>query len=463
MIWRARAKRARVWGARLPLLLLWWAPATGWAQDAAVATSAPATTSSTTEAQLMATQLYTDDDLTDRHLSFTEVRGLLHSNRLFGVDHLGLIFDGRFRKGWTAETSDFADIMRAYVQVGDDSTRFRFALGRLTLSHIGAARVDGALLGARLGSVLASLFGGLSPHPFTGAVDPRFVIGGAGYDFKAPDLNHAGGAAVQLYDGGLDRLYLSERVYVLFSPEWLLFGSAVIDLVPPRGLLGDLAKKSAEEQSALERIDLTQAHLMLRYRPSRTIDFTLSANHFHTILPNRWWTDFIAEERARRGFIIDGFDPLGTRRSSARLLTNVHLGDVFTPYLSLRYDRRHLDPAQGYEVTLGLKLLPGTVSYADLSATQRRFFAAENQLLSMAVGTMVGDVLTLDAQGSAMRTRSLAGGDPILIYDFGATVGAELSGLGLAGMRAMVAYQGFLEPEIGYHVVFAQLGYRFRG
>lgn len=441
------------------------APARGWAQDAAASASASVgvATSSATEAQLMVTQLYTDDDLTARHLSFTEVRGLLHTSRLFGVDHLGLVFDGRFRKGWTDETANLGDVLRAYVQLGDDSTLLRLAVGRLALSHVGGARVDGAQVGLRLGNTVASLFGGLAPHPFTGAIDPDFLTGGLGYDFRAPDLNHGGGAAVQLYQGGLDRLYLAERFYTMFGPDWLLFGSVVVDLLSPRGLIGDLARKPAEEQGAIERLDLTQAHLMVRWRPTRLIDFTLSGNHFHTIIPNRWWADFVEQERARRGFVIDGFDPLGTRRSSARLVTNLHLNDVLTPYLSLRYDRRHLDPAQGYEVTLGLKLLPGTVSYADLSATQRRFFEAENQLVSMSVGTVLLDLITFDAQASAMRTRALAGGDPILLFDFGATAGVDLTGVGLTGVRAMVAYQGFLEPEIGYHVVFAQLGYRFRG
>jgi hypothetical protein len=245
----------------------------------------------------------------------------------------------------------------------------------------------------------------------------------------------------------------------------VLYGNTVIDFVTPSGFLGDLSSTPRESQTMIERIDLTQGLATLRYRPSAAIDFSWSATHAHAILPNKWWQDWTSAERARLGFTVDGNAPLGSRRTSARMITNVHVTSELTPYVVVRYDRRHEDHADGYETQAGIKYADFSFGYVDVSGAYRRHFEATNQLASMQVGLDLAEGVNLDAGVTALRTTPDSGEAAMMLYDLNAAASLELSAIdpSLQGIRLLGMVQTFVDPEMLFHVLYLRVGYRFRG
>jgi hypothetical protein len=417
-----------------------------------------------TELRIDVGQLYTVDDLTDRHVSFTEARGTFDVVRTPGDARLELRFDGRSRLGWSAITDHRVELNRLSVAYGHRDKKWLITVGRQVVDAVSAARVDGGQAELRLGEggrLLA--FGGLMPHPLSGAFDQRFVTAGAGYEYRDAALNHSGGAVASIYRGEPDRIYLTERLYWRIGPQWLVYGHLVLDLISARGFLGDLLSRETGDQSALERIDLTSANASVRWRPGNLVDFTLSAHHNHTLLPRTWWADYLEEQRAERGFVLDGVDPVGTRRSSARLVTNLHLSALVTPYLALREDLRHEDSALAHEIVVGVKLDDLDLGYLDLSATGRDVFGTGALLGRLAAGTSFDRGFGLDA-GAAILRAELPGLGPELLIDLDAALWLDLKTLAepLGDLRILAVYQAFIDPEVVLQAFFLRLGYRWR-
>jgi hypothetical protein len=187
-------------------------------------------------------------------------------------------------------------------------------------------------------------------------------------------------------------------------------------------------------------------------------DVSVGVTHFHAIVPNRWWRDWLEAERERRGFAVESEAPLGARRTSARIVTNLHATRSFTPYAVGRYDRRHDDPADGYEATLGLKYDAGELGYADVAVTERRHFEADSRLAGLSFSFQLAELVTLDAQGTAMQTTLRATESTLMLYDVGGGLWLDLRTM-LDGLRVFGQYQAFIDPELTYHVFFARLSY----
>lgn len=422
-----------------------------------------------TDLRLDLGQLYSADDLTGRHLSFSELRGTIDARRELGEGRIELHLDGRGRLGWTDVTTQRGDVSRAFLTFGSKDDGWSASVGRHTIDAAHSARVDGASIEVALSDRLHGVaFGGAAPHPITGALDPRFLTAGAGYDLRGTTLQHSGGVVASWYRGGLDRLYLSERVYWRASEQWILYGQAVIDLLSTSGFLGDLAGMPREEQRGLARIDLTQANLTVRFRPVAALDLSLNGAHHHALLPNLWWQDYLEQERARRGFVLDGAEPAGSRRSTVRAVAELHLGPVFTPYVIARGDHRHDDGASGWEGTLGSKLDLPELGYADLSGTLREVFGAENQLGALVVGSSFASAFGFDLSATMLRVVPVplegAAASAELLYDLGAALWLDLHAIAdpLGNLRLMALYQAFVDPELVFQVVFLKIGYRFR-
>lgn len=394
------------------------------------------------ELRLDLSQLYSLDDATGRHLSFSELRGTIDARRVSGGTEWAFSFDGRGRYGWTEITAALADVNRAYVSVSGQD--WALALGRQVITPANGARVDGASAELAFSDEIRGLiFGGAMPHPLTGALTEDLLTAGAGYDARFSTFEQSGGVVASWYRGEVDRIYLTERVSWRPDAAWLFFGQVLLDLVSP--------------------IDLTQANVTLRWRPSLLFDLSLQGSHFHTLLPNLWWQDYLERERARRGFVIDGIDPVGSRRSYLRAVFDLHLSPNVSPYLVLRGDRRHEDGTNGSEATLGLKLNDFELGYLDLSATLRDYFGAPSQLAIVSAGTELSDAIGFDASFSALRVPWMAG-EPELLYDLNAALWMDLRAIAepLGDIRLMAMSQTFIDPEMTLHIFYLRLGYRFR-
>jgi hypothetical protein len=259
-------------------------------------------------------------------------------------------------------------------------------------------------------------------------------------------------------------MYVSERVFWLPSRTWQVHGFALVDLFAPKGFFQDLLKSQADAMPAVvDRMDLTSAHLTIRFQPGSALDISLYGAHNHTILPHLWWVDYLALERARLGFVLDGLEPVGTRRSTARLLMNLHITPFVTPYAVARSDYRHEDHAKAYEGTAGLKIDLPDIGYLDASGSIRDFFGTRNQIASLAIGTNFGTAAGVDASGSALRVES-PGTPWELLYDLGGTMWVDLKALfaPLGDVRLMATYQAFIQPDVTFQVMMIRLGYRFR-
>lgn len=416
--------------------------------------------------------MYSLDDATDRHLSYSELRGSIDGRRDVAGGRVELHIDGRGRYTWTDVSTNRLDLTRANVVFGAADAGWSVALGRMSVDAVASARVDGASVDVRLIPELHLIaFGGLMPHPVDGSPNVDFLSFGVGYDARHASIEHAGGVALNLYKGGLDRLYATERFYWRISPMWQLHGFMILDFVGVSGLLGDLALLPPDQQSSLQKIDLTSADLTLRFAPLKQLDFALSGSHNHTLLPNLWWQDFIAEERVRRGFVLDGPQPVGTRRTNARLVMNVHITPSVTPYIRGRFDARFEDGKKGYEGAVGLKLDDVDLGYIDISGTVRSLFGNENELVGLAAGTSFANALGLDVTVNGLRVvlapdpnNAAASAGPQLLLDVGASAWLDMKVLApaLGDLRLMATYQAFIASDLTFQAGFVRIGYRFR-
>jgi hypothetical protein len=380
-------------------------------------------------------QFVTDDSASDVNRIFTDLRLEAAATHLFTLEGLALHLDGRGRYAFDEHTERRYDVTRAYVQYGED-TSWSVGLGRIPILEIGTASVDGAR--AAIGLVdlaILSLYGGLIPHPITAAPNVDFYGGGAAYEIRHDVVRNAGGAHVQLYDGALDRVYASERIFLRFGSWLSIFANGIVDFVTPEG------------------VDLTNLLGVVRVRPVDFIDFTISASHVHAILPNKWWQDWIEQERARLGFTLDGPLPVGTRRTNTRLVTNLHVLDFLTPYVSGRFDVRHEDGARGWEARGGVKAAQSDLGYVDLFGAYRDYFGAAHQIGGLQIGWDGYAYVGVDAGGSVLNVEDIG-----LLYDVNAAIYGNLG-----PVRLTAVYQVFIEPELVYQLFFFRAGYRFEG
>ncbi|MEQ9501647.1 MAG: hypothetical protein RIT81_32550 [Deltaproteobacteria bacterium] len=390
-------------------------------------------------------QLQTVDNVSDRRISFSEARTTFDGATELGPTQLGLHVDARARRGWNEVTADRLDVQRLYARYGTDETPFVVDVGRVVVRPVASTLVDGARVGGRIVEGLDwTVFGGARPHPFTLAFDPSFLGGGAGYAHRLDGIRHEGGVSAQFYEGDVDRVFITENVYAALGQQWYVFGNAIVDLA--------------------DGFDLTHGTLGARYRPNATLNTTVSVVHVHAIVPNRWFADWVAQERNRLGFTIDdSLLPVGTRRTSGRLRANLTIVPGLTPYASGRYDHRHEDSASGYEGRVGVKLAHVTLGYLDAGGALRDYFGAKTQLASLQLGTSFLDgLLNLDGGGAAMRTTAV---QARWLFDLNGTVWLDAGAIDetLAGLQLMGLYQAFVDPEMTLHAMFLRVAYRLRG
>ncbi len=433
-----------------------------WTSRLAAALAAPAATSKEsaeiTTGRLDVTQSYSADNSSDLHLVLTDLQATVDWRESGPAPQLELHLDGRARQSWNELRDDRYRLTRLYLQYGAPTRGWHVLLGRHSPLMVPTAQIDGALLGTRAGNTVLAAFGGFLPHPLTESPNLDFAGGGFGYDFREALTNHAGGVMVQTYRGALDRAYLSQRSYLVQGPL-IFFGSAVVDFMAPRGLLADVNDLPPDSQSALDRIDLTQAQLVSRLRPSRAWDLALTLSHVHTLLPNLWWQDYLTELRQERGFDLDAAAPLGTRISTAKLVGNLRLASRFVSYLGVRYDHRHLPAAEGYETRAGLKWADGA-SFTDLGYAFRPHFSARSHLAYLRLGTSLKTQVGLEGGATAMRSTSYATHEERWLFDVDASGWVAFDKLG-QGARLAAVYQGLVDDGHWLHLVMAQVGYRF--
>lgn len=433
---------------------------------AAVASDEGAGSSPALDGRVDMSELYTFDDMTSRHISYSELRGLLDATTDTGPFDGSVHVDARLRHAWNDQSVRDDNVSRLYLQLGDEESAWSVIGGRHYVNAITATAVDGVSVSRRIAAGWHALvFGGLRPHPLSTAVDPRFTTAGVAYERRDKDVTHAGGLAVQGFSGQLDRAYLSERAYVKFGPAWLGYAQGVVDFLAPAGVIDDLHLRQRSRNDAVHGLDLTQAQAQLRYRQIELVDLSLVVSHAHTIVPNRWWQDWLRHEREIRGFAVDSNDAVGTRRSTATLTTNLHASRALTPYVVLRYDVRHSDRQQGYEARPGLKWAFGAAGYLDVSVSQRQYFGVTHQQGAATLGLDLSRQVSFELGGSVMRQeRPAAPAAPaaLWLYDAGAMVRFGLGAVAseLEDLELLAQYQGFLDDQMLFHLMMVRLGYR---
>jgi hypothetical protein len=319
---------------------------------------------------------------------------------------------------------------------------------------VASAEVDGLKLERRLGArTSVFVFGGLVPDPITEDFNYHFAGVGAGYEFRGAASNHGGGVFTQLFDGAIDRVYLTQQSYLRLTRDLSAAAFVLVDLLQRDGLVALAGDR---------HLDLTSAYGLLRYRPFKWLDVSVSVNHNHTILPGRWWYDWLNQRRRAIGFVLDGLDPVGTRVTSVRGTANFEVTRTLVPYVQVRGDWRHTpDTADGYETRAGLKWRPAW-AFADLSYAWRDHFGTQSHLAALRLGA---DKVYWGGEAGLMvlRARPDAGGPASLAYDVNAVAWVALPRLFGTRHRVhlLLEYQAFIEPAITMHIGMVQLGYRF--
>lgn len=435
---------------------LWLTAAAARAQDPGVSASVAESTAPATEAhaRIDLSHTVTADDVTTRHLSFTDLRVTADAVRR-GDMQLSARLDARLRKASDAYTADRFTPTELYARLGAETDTWRLTAGRQIMRQFGSAEVDGVAVERRLTETLnAVAFGGLQAHPLTGDFNVDFATAGVGVDQRSATTNHAAGAILSLHLGSLDRLYLVDRLILNLSREWLVVSDVIADVFAPKGLL-----PLSPEGSGGPSLDLTSFNGLVRWRPIPLYTASLSLSHQHTLLPNRWWADWLNEQRKARGIVLDGEEPVGTRITSVRFTNTLNLGPAYAPYLRLRYDRRHTEQADGGEAMIGFKWRPA-FGYADVHYAYRRFFQTQGHLAEAQVGVEQPVWGTEVGAGVSRVTPFAVGAVEHQTLDAHAVAWLDLWG-SLKGARLTGLYQGFFEPTATMHVGMAMVGYRF--
>lgn len=412
------------------------------------------------DARVGVMQLHAEDSLGEQQTDFTDLRLTLNVPELTISRAAGVSVDARVRQGWQDDSAQRRyDVTRAYGEWRVGVSPWRMRIGRQVVREASAARVDGAAIERRLGDEWhVATFGGLSPHPLTGDLDPRFLTAGLVYGREGRTERHSGGLAIRTYEGSTDRVFFSEQLYLRLGESWSLMGRAVLDFLSTEGIVDELAPRYRSTSRALKRPDVTQLHLRLGYRPVRWADMALSGWHAHTLLPRLWWDDWLEEQRATHGVIVDGLEPVGTRRSTARLQTTLRLSRVVVPYAQGRFDYRHNDEATGYEGRGGVKVMWQGGGFLNLFAAKRRYFDADNTQAGLAVAHAPHRLVQLETGVTATLARSTDARPRSWVYD---VYGQAVASLG--GYSLIMLYQGFVEDDLLQHIGLVSLSYRQRG
>lgn len=392
------------------------------------------------------------DSWTTRHFSWTDLRVDFEASRVSAAD-LWFRVDGRGRWSWNGLAEPRLFLSEVWLRQGSPESRWRFTLGRQTQRAVASAQVDGLTVEhAFTPTTRALAFAGLMPHPMTNLPNVDFTTAGLGYESLGPSLQHSGGVVLSLYRFAPDRLYLTERATLVLSPVFTVSGSLIADFFQPRGLV---------PFGTAAGFDLTSALLLLRFRPAQVVDLSLSASHQHTILPGRWWADWLALELSRRGFVIDGLEPVGSRFTTARLTANFPLTRVVVPFVRLRLDLRHNEPAAGFEGLAGLKLRPGAF-FVLAQGGWRRAYEAQFASGTLELG-YEGEDAGAQLGATVLGRSSLGGADGRVLVEAHAMAWLDLS-FGIEALRGVVLstqYQALFDLGFLYQVGFVQLGYRF--
>lgn len=412
------------------------------------------------EMRLDLSQLGSADNVTERHILFSQLRATLDA----ALGDWEFHADGRGRLGWTDVGENKQELTRLFLSY-KPSKRIELAVGRQVVEESGASRLDG--LSTKLlisNNFQLRAFLGLMPHPLDGAFNVDFATFGMGYRARGEGLENLGGLVFNTYGSKLDRVYIAQRL--LWQPHRFLtlFGFVVVDLLAPRGVLGDLQGVEPNAQTHLQRLDLTNAQLSMRLKSSNTWDLKLRLSHHHTILPSAWWRDWLEQERARRGFIPDEQDALGTRRSNVQLTGNLHLSRAVSSYTTVRFDRRHSDRRNGYETRTGLKLRFGKTSYANTYYSYRRYFVVNNHLTAVRFGLELTEHLHLESGATAMHSTHLETKASRWLFDVDGSLWFNLGSWSktLDGFSMLIGCQAFIDYGIAFFVGHARLIYRFR-
>ena len=166
--------------------------------------------------------------------------------------------------------------------VGYRAHAFEVHVGRSVEPMAGYQIVDGVLGRYRTGDLTFSLFGGLGPHPYTMAFDPRFQTAGLAAGYATPGLRMDLGLSGTLFEGRLDRITLSQRGHYHPDVPGLAFESLVV-------------------VDALTAVGLQIRHLSLSadYVPLSRSRIGVSLSHLGAPLPAAY-TDLASPIRAQR-------------------------------------------------------------------------------------------------------------------------------------------------------------------
>ncbi|MBI5507286.1 MAG: hypothetical protein HY903_00910 [Deltaproteobacteria bacterium] len=421
---------------------------------ASIAT-APTPAQPTWQDRITLAGLYAFDNNTGRDVGFADLHVFAEAGELTSLP-VGAVIDGRARHFTAPSVDDRLTLVEGNVRLGRARDPWRLTLGRQLVRPLANTEVDGLKLDRQLTeSTSLFVFGGLAPHPQTGAFDNELAIAGLGIDSRGEGANQSGGAVASTFGGKLDRAYLNHRAFLSFGREWTFSTFTVVDLVAPQPLVryGTNAKVDGG-------LDLTSFNALARIRPARWWDSSLVLSHNHTVLPNRWWSDYLAAERKKRGFIIDGEEPLGTRLSSARFTQTLHVGAELAPYARLRYDRRHAEKLDGGEARAGLKWRPRW-GYTDLAYAYRDTFGVPTHLGEAMVGV---DETTwgIETGVTALYGRRVREPRPAAAFN---VYGSLWLGLGpladnLKTVHLLGEYQGFIDRGALFHTFFVQVAHR---
>ncbi len=383
------------------------------------------------------------------------------------------------------------DYRLAEAWLGYRGEDFEVQVGRSVEPLAGFQIVDGVLGRYRTGDLTFSLFGGLGPHPYTMAIDPRFQAAGFAVGYATAPLRFDLGLSGTLFQGRLDRITGSQRGPYHPDVPGLAFESLVV-------------------VDAATAVGLKVRHLSLSadYVPISRSRIGLSLSHLGAPLPAAYTTLASPIEAQRYQFQIDDADLLyneailaSVDRTNLRLYGVLGVSDALVLYAKTNLQRRGLlvgrnltpgrvdvqnnqagqdppvvddpidptlkgdtDTAVGATVGLRTFQAPAGLS-VDLAYSYLLGFASTDQIATLRLGYGLGSgAVHLQASASLVQSRLLAFAEDLRLEEvdrysvqlIGVVAWRLAEGFGVVGH-----YQNLLGRQRPLHIFYARFEFRY--
>ena len=331
------------------------------------------------------------------------------------------------------ETERLDQIRQLYLTL-PLSSRLKLHFGRRLIREAGNGWVDGVdgQFELKPKTWLLGVYGGLSPDRFDRSLTLDYQAAGTYTDYHSNGFDLSLGYNAILFQGGLDRHFISQRTHYKLADGLFFSDYLIADLI-----------RGGEVTTLLSTLDYTPVsplNLTINFSRYSLEQYRNQAIYRNIIEPNQ--------------ALILGNEVVDLVYNRIRFSASVRLFKHIYHYQMVEYKNRAQDGLDSRIYTLGLREenLLGTQIEVDLQAQFADHFRADTLILAATARKNISSVLFMDARLTQFNGRTLdQNTDRLRIFDEAQEI--YLFGLSIVGRlqqshRLSLSYDGVYESEL---------------